>query len=515
MRPLHWAKLPDAKVVGTIWVDEKASGGIGLDDGGDIDTAAVEAVFGLGAAGAGGHRERAGSAAADPRTKKKAEVQLVDTKRSNNVAIALSRIRLSDDAIKAAVLDPVAYPLSSEQVTALLGVLPTSEELETIRDYSGDKESLGRVEHLFLVLSDVERLEPRLQALQASQQFAPAYETLSDEYKTVMTACEQVHTSPALKSILQRVLALGNLLNGTSARGGAYGFKLADLNKLVQVKSADNKTTLLHYLAKFLSSRSDTAIDDLKNQLNALPEAKDILIADKQSELNKLAASFKVATNQLSLCKEGDPYLPLLQAFCDAGKSQLESLQSEASATVSKLKELASWLAEKPGASTGEIFGPLAEFVKALEKAQQDNIREEEAERRRAMAPKPSIGGGRRPPGVPPGAMPSPFGPGGGDKSMMLEMQLKLAQRTEKAGEAVAGGSPGMASIKEQQKKVLGAAIASGSTKAAEGNLVDDLGGMAASGTLFAQRRAAAASAKMREGNSPTTRNSQKYSSAI
>jgi len=48
----------------------------------------------------------------------------------------------------------------------------------------------------------------------------------------------QVRHSKALKTVLRQVLRLGNYLNGDSARGGAYGFKLTDLAKLVQVKSA-------------------------------------------------------------------------------------------------------------------------------------------------------------------------------------------------------------------------------------------------------------------------------------
>ena len=45
----------------------------------------------------------------------------------------------------------------------------------------------------------------------------------------------QVRHSKALKTVLRQVLRLGNYLNGDSARGGAYGFKLTDLAKLVQV----------------------------------------------------------------------------------------------------------------------------------------------------------------------------------------------------------------------------------------------------------------------------------------
>ncbi len=39
-----------------------------------------------------------------------------------------------------------------------------------------------------------------------------------------------------LVKILQYVLAIGNYLNGTSARGGAFGFKFDAINKLSDVK---------------------------------------------------------------------------------------------------------------------------------------------------------------------------------------------------------------------------------------------------------------------------------------
>ena len=62
-------------------------------------------------------------------------------------------------------------------------------------DHPGEVESLGRVEKFFCVLQDVERLGPRLQAMQAKEQFMPQYETLSEEFKTILTAIEQVSES--------------------------------------------------------------------------------------------------------------------------------------------------------------------------------------------------------------------------------------------------------------------------------------------------------------------------------
>lgn len=47
---------------------------------------------------------------------------------------------------------------------------------------------------------------------------------------------------------MQYVLAVGNYLNGQSARGGAYGFKMDMLEKIAEVKSTDNKKNLLMYV---------------------------------------------------------------------------------------------------------------------------------------------------------------------------------------------------------------------------------------------------------------------------
>jgi hypothetical protein len=222
-------------------------------------------------------------------------------------------------------------------------------------------------QQFFLALSDIPNLSPRLMALQASQQFGPSWEALAHELKTMLSATKQVGDSKALKLVLSRVLAVGNYLNGTSTRGGAYGFKLADLGKLAQVKSADGKSTLLHFLARLLTTDSGSAVDELKGELAALPEAKDMAMEDKNADLAKLEQSFKQAKTQLELSKKAekpDAITPLLTSFCDDNSARLEQLRTDQKDLVTKLKELAKLLCEKPNATTNELFAPLADFVK-------------------------------------------------------------------------------------------------------------------------------------------------------
>ena len=104
------------------------------------------------------------------------------------------------------------------------------------------------------------------------------------------------------------------------------------------------------------------------------------------------------------------------------------------------LKELAVWLAEKPTADIADVIGPISSFVKALAQAAKDNAREEEAERRKKEAPKES--GPKKYGGV--GMFPAK-----GDANMMLEMQLKMAKRAERAAEQAGGG--GASEAQQQQ----------------------------------------------------------------
>ena len=52
--------------------------------------------------------------------------------------------------------------------------------------------------------------------------------------------------------MLEYILALGNYLNGQTARGGAYGYKLDSLLKLSDIKMKDNKTTLFMYVIELV-----------------------------------------------------------------------------------------------------------------------------------------------------------------------------------------------------------------------------------------------------------------------
>lgn len=61
------------------------------------------------------------------------------------------------------------------------------------------------------------------------------------------------------------MLAHGNYMNGVTAKGGAFGFQITSLSKFYDMKSKDNKTTLLQYIVEYIMEEVD------RNILNFMP----------------------------------------------------------------------------------------------------------------------------------------------------------------------------------------------------------------------------------------------------
>lgn len=63
-------------------------------------------------------------------------------------------------------------------------------------------------------------------------------------------ACKELKSSRMFRKLLEAVLKTGNRMNVGTNRGDAHAFKLDTLLKLVDVKGADGKTTLLHFVVQ-------------------------------------------------------------------------------------------------------------------------------------------------------------------------------------------------------------------------------------------------------------------------
>jgi len=236
---------------------------------------------------------------------KNAFVTLLDLKRGSNIEIMLSQIKASLDDIAAAVQTIDDEVLDAESVQSMIRFLPTADELALVRSYEGDEQRLGKAERYFRRLGTVNGFESKLRALAFKQGFTETVGAVRDWCDTIESCSQELQTSPKMGRVLALVLNLGNALN--SARGPAHGFALSSLPKLLDTRSFDGTTTLLHYLVAHLENKDEDLLQ-FTQELPSLERAARLTFAQVEEELaplhrgiEALAAEVGAATERVEL----------------------------------------------------------------------------------------------------------------------------------------------------------------------------------------------------------------------
>jgi len=232
----------------------------------------------VGNGGEGGSKSKTASS-------KPQRVNLLDAKKSMNVGIALSGIKMRYSDAAAALLQlrlppsalgqggadagtaaeqPSVDPadprraLTAGELDALSKILPTQDELTAVTGYRGDAALLGEPEQFYLAIAPVTSLQPRVDALQFAGKFSESVSDISRRMGVIASALRAVASSAALKQFLAAVLVLGNRMNGVwggvdelrSAPKTVHGFALSSLSKLDATKSFKGGYTTLSFLVK-------------------------------------------------------------------------------------------------------------------------------------------------------------------------------------------------------------------------------------------------------------------------
>ena len=272
-----------------------------------------------GKGGAGGSK----SASSKPQ-----RVNLLDAKKSMNVGIALSGIKMRYSDVAAALqqlrLPPSALvggglesgdggaaaidtsdprrALTAAELDALTKILPTQDELTAVTGYRGDPALLGEPEQFYLAIAPVTSLQPRVDALQFAGKFAESVGDISRRMAVIAAALRAVASSAALKQFLAAVLVLGNRMNGVwggvdalqDAPKAVHGFALSSLSKLDATKSFKGGYTALSFLVKRMRVAAPAVMrftDDLKPCGPAARVPLDAVLGDMQALRGGLGAT--------------------------------------------------------------------------------------------------------------------------------------------------------------------------------------------------------------------------------
>ena len=110
-----------------------------------------------------------------------------------------------------------------------------------MKTFLGDPEELAKPERFFLDIIKVPGYQSRIKALIFREVYEEMLYEIDFKETNLKKALDKARQNNRIHTTLEVALALSNYLNGTTIKGGAWGFKVDTLERFEEVKSADGK----------------------------------------------------------------------------------------------------------------------------------------------------------------------------------------------------------------------------------------------------------------------------------
>uniref|UniRef100_A0A668AN17 Dishevelled associated activator of morphogenesis 1b n=1 Tax=Myripristis murdjan TaxID=586833 RepID=A0A668AN17_9TELE len=377
-------ELSTNKLEGTVWMD--------VDDGKVfkiLDLEDIEKTFSA-------YQRQQKEAEDDSLSSKKVkELSVIDGRRAQNCNILLSRLKLSNEEMKRAILTmDEQEDLPKDMLEQMLKFVPEKSDVDLLEEHKHELDRMAKPDRFLYEMSRINHYQQRLQSLYFKKKFAERIAEIKPKVEALSKASKEILHSRNLKQLLEVVLAFGNYMN-KGQRGNAYGFKVSSLNKIADTKSSiDKNITLLHYLITILEKKYPKVLmfqEDLQN----VSEAAKVNMTELEKDINNLRSGLKSVENELEYQKKrpqevGDKFVSVVSQFITVASFSFSDVED----SLTEAKELFLRAVKHFGEDASkmqpdEFFGIFDQFLQSFAEAQQENEnmrkRKEEEERRARM----------------------------------------------------------------------------------------------------------------------------------
>ncbi|XP_045699629.1 disheveled-associated activator of morphogenesis 2 isoform X1 [Phyllostomus hastatus] len=328
-------------------------------------------------------------------SRKVKELSVIDGRRAQNCIILLSKLKLSNEEIRQAVLKmDEQEDLAKDMLEQLLKFIPEKSDIDLLEEHKHEIERMARADRFLYEMSRIDHYQQRLQALFFKKKFQERLAEAKPKVEAILLASQELIRSKRLKQMLEVVLAIGNFMN-KGQRGGAYGFRVASLNKIVDTKSSiDRNISLLHYLIMILEKHFPDILN-MPSELQHLPEAAKVNLVELEKEVGNLRKGLRAVEVELEYQKRqlrepNDKFVPVMSDFITVSSFSFSDLEDQLNEARDKFSKALMHFGEQDSKmQPDEFFGIFDTFLQAFSEARQDleamRRRKEEEERRARM----------------------------------------------------------------------------------------------------------------------------------
>ncbi|XP_036821601.1 FH1/FH2 domain-containing protein 3 isoform X2 [Oncorhynchus mykiss] len=253
---------------------------------------------------------------------KRQEIIVLDSKRSNAINIGLT-VLPPPRTIKTAILNFDEYALNKEGIEKILTMIPTEEEKQRIQDAQlvNPDVPLGSAEQFLLTLSSITELSARLQLWAFKMDYEVTEKEVAEPLQDLKEGMDQLEKNKTLRYILSTLLAIGNFLNGSNAKG----FELGYLEKVPEVKDTVHKQSLLHHACSIVVEKFPDS-SDLYSEIGAITRSAKVDFDQLQDNLSQMERRCKASWDHLKVIAKHEMKPALKQKMSDFLKDCAERI---------------------------------------------------------------------------------------------------------------------------------------------------------------------------------------------
>lgn len=415
LKPLQWTKIPDHEIAQTCW---KEIGEEVLQSKGPL-------VKLLKKSGLFKNLEREFSVSDFKKTPNKIsypkegptlgdtdsmnELNIVDAKKSYNLLILLSRLKMDTSEIMVAIKNMDKNSLSPHLIKQLVAYSPSAHEVGLLSAYADSEvipANLSKADKFLIELIKIGHFDLRLRYMQFQSGFDERFRDVQDSLDGVDKAVKSIKTNESLKNFLQLVLLIGNVMNNNNGfRGNARGFKLSSLVALADTKSSNSsdniasssgrESNFLRFILTFARTELPSSIQFISELEPSIKRATKISLntisqefANLHDQLRSLVRDFSKVSSQATGVSDLANQLPSLRRslnLMDKYALSIENLQKET-------KDLVEWFGEEVDEGAWEgLVGSISKFLGMCRQTQELIQEEEKSSKKRSSLSKKEV----------------------------------------------------------------------------------------------------------------------------
>ncbi len=185
------------------------------------------------------------------------EFSVIDFTRGRNLTILLSKLKMTTNELKNILLNfDDEDELPRDMIEQLLKFIPTVEEETLLEDNLTELTNMAKADRFLFEVSKIYRYKQKLETLLFKKKYLERYKEIGQLIDKIIKCCQILKNSKNVMQMLEIVLAMGNFMNQSSKKGVAVGFSISNLNKLIDIKSANDRSfSLLHFLVTTIQDK--------------------------------------------------------------------------------------------------------------------------------------------------------------------------------------------------------------------------------------------------------------------